>query len=123
MQQQTAAKTPRRRRYVRAEAPPVCAPTPAKLRLLCSLAECRFLSLPQLARLARPLDDEKAAREKSAQRHLRSLFDAGLVGVVPVRARPWRGRTPRTGPRSCTAPRPTCTFPPAAAWICWSGRV
>ena len=45
------------------------------MRLLGYLAECRLLSLPQLARLACP-------SQKSARRHLRDLFDAGLVDVI-----------------------------------------
>jgi len=51
--------------------------TPAKTQLLRYLAELGLASLPQLARLACP-------SHKSARRHLRSLFDAGLVEVVPA---------------------------------------
>lgn len=77
----------------------VTALTPAKLRLLGYLAECRILSLPQLAWLndcanlytqssaatkGAPAPRGASAREKSARRHLRALFDAGLVDVLPV---------------------------------------
>lgn len=75
----------RRSRYARATSvtavskeasnTPPLALTPTKLRLLGFLAECRLLSLPQLARLACP-------SQKSARRHLRDLFDAGLVDVI-----------------------------------------
>jgi len=58
-----------------ASAAPALALTPPKLRLLGYLAQCRLLSLPQLARLACP-------SQKSARRHLRALFDAGLVDVI-----------------------------------------
>ena len=51
--------------------------TSQKVAMLRYLAELRFLSLPQLARLTCP-------SEKSARRHLRELFDAALVDVVPV---------------------------------------
>ena len=47
------------------------------------LAELRFLSLPQMARLCCPAE-RRDLSEKSARRHLRSLFDAGLVDVLPV---------------------------------------
>lgn len=68
----------RRRRYVRTPPDkPLAALTPTKVQLLCFLAQCRFLSLPQLARLCCP-------SEKSARRHMRELFDAGLVDVMPV---------------------------------------
>lgn len=59
--------------------------TPAKLRALCLLAECRLLSLPQIALLLEGSElRPKAAREKSARRHLRELFDARLIAVLPV---------------------------------------
>ena len=59
--------------------------TPKKWLALRLLADCRLLSLPQLALLledgnARP----RSAREKSARRHLRPLVDAGLIAVLPV---------------------------------------
>lgn len=68
---------PRRRRYSRQlqERPPSL--TPARLALLRYVAELRIASLPQLAALACP-------SQKSARRHLRCLFDAELVDVVPV---------------------------------------
>ena len=76
--------TARRRRYVRASVPlPFVSLTPAKVRLLRFLAECRFLSLPQLARLVCP-SERADLSEKSARRHMRGLFDAGLVDVLPV---------------------------------------
>jgi len=54
------------------------------MQLLRYLAECRFLALPQLARLARLEGEMDMASVKSARRHLRALFDAGLVEVFPV---------------------------------------
>jgi len=51
--------------------------TPAKLRLLCGVASYRILSQPQAVRL-------QGASEKSVQRALRDLFDAGLVDIVAV---------------------------------------
>jgi len=66
----------RRRRYTRRPAGPV-APTPQRLALLRYLAQLGIASLPQLAALACP-------SEKSARRSLRTLFDGGLVEVVPV---------------------------------------
>lgn len=78
---QEAAK---RSRYVRApQAHPQTALTTPKLEMLRFLCECRFLSLPQLARLVCPSVSEGASK-KAAQRHLRVLFDAGLVDVLPV---------------------------------------
>ena len=80
----SAELTYRRRRYRRTPSgmPPL---TPVKLRALRLLAECRVLSLPQMARL---LEGEemrpKSAREKSARRHLRELYDAGLAELAPV---------------------------------------
>lgn len=67
----------RRSRYARAEGGSLPSFTPQKVAMLRYLAELRFLSLPQLARLTCP-------SEKSARRHLRELFDAALVDVVPV---------------------------------------
>jgi len=73
-----ARTTPgRRSRYERIEGSPVPALTSQKVAILRYLSELRFLSLPQLARLTCP-------SEKSARRHLRELFDAALVEVVPV---------------------------------------
>lgn len=79
----------RRKRYERASVP-VALPalTPVKVQMLRYLAEMRFLSLPQLARLCCPAERENGEREdlsrKSARKHLRTLFDAGLVTVLPV---------------------------------------
>ena len=75
--------TQRRQRYARAPSR-LSSLSAAKMQLLRYLAECRFLSLPQLSLLARPLEEPSIAAEKSARRHLRSLFDAGLVDVFPV---------------------------------------
>ena len=76
----------RRRRYAAPQtvsAPPAL--TPVKLLALRLLAECHLLSLPQIALLLEGATPRpKSAREKSARRHLRELFDAGLVAVVPV---------------------------------------
>ncbi len=76
--QKLAGIQPRRRRYTRST--PVfklASITPVKLLLLKYLAECRFLSLPQLARLA-------CLSLKSARRHMRELFDNGFVDVMPI---------------------------------------
>lgn len=74
----------RRRRYERLPATrPLLSLTPTKWEMLRFLAECRFLSLPQLARLCCPAG-RRDLSEKSARRHLRALFDAGLVDVLPV---------------------------------------
>ena len=79
----------RRKRYERAPAPArLPALTPVKVQMLRYLAEMRFLSLPQLAQLCCPAKRENREREdlsrKSARKHLRALFDAGLVSVLPV---------------------------------------
>jgi len=47
------------------------------------LAELRFLSLPQIARLCCPAARQDLS-EKRARRHMRALFDGGLVDVLPV---------------------------------------
>lgn len=74
----------RRRRYERAPtASSLVTLTPAKVQMLRFLAECRFLALPQLARLVCP-DEREDLSEKRARRHMRGLFDAGLVDVLPV---------------------------------------
>lgn len=67
----------RRGRYSRASGGSTPTLTPQKLALLRFLGECRLLSLPQLARLCCP-------SEQSARRHLRELFDGGLVDIVAV---------------------------------------
>lgn len=66
----------RRRRYTQA-ASAGCLLTPKKQALLMHLSECRLLSLPQLAALGN-------LSEKAARKHLRPMFDGGLVGVVAV---------------------------------------
>lgn len=74
----------RRRRYARSPLPDRSVGlTPAKVELLRWLTELRFLSLPQLARLCYP-SKRRDLSEKSARRHMRELFDAGLVDVLPV---------------------------------------
>lgn len=77
--QDDADKTPlaRRGRYSRAAGMTAPTLTPQKLALLRYLGESRLLSLPQLARLCCP-------SEQSARRHLRELFDGGLVDIVAV---------------------------------------
>lgn len=67
----------RRRRYVRRVSSTAAKVTPQNLDLLRIVADYRIVSLPQLARRACP-------SEKSARRHMRELFDAGLVDIVPV---------------------------------------
>lgn len=75
---------PRRRRYARSASPAGCASlTPVRLEILRFLAELRFLSLPQLAKLCCP-SARPDLSEKSARRHMRALFDAGLVDVLPI---------------------------------------
>jgi len=76
--------TPRRRRYARSASPAICASlTPVRLEILRFLAELRFLSLPQIAKLCCPSPRQDLS-EKSARRHMRALFDAGLVDILPV---------------------------------------
>jgi hypothetical protein len=67
----------RRRRYQRQPPVKLMVLTPRKLVLLQAVAEYGLASLPQLAALACP-------SRKSARRHLRDLFDLGLVDVIPV---------------------------------------
>ncbi len=82
--QPAAPVLPRRRRYARAPSPAaVLSLTPTKTRMLLLLAELRFLSLPQIARLCCPTERRNLS-EKSARRQMRALFDAGLVDVLPV---------------------------------------
>ena len=72
------APMPRRKRYQRASTSDTTATlTPLKVRILRYMAECRLLSLPQIASLA-----ELSA--KGARRQMRQLFDLGLVDIVPV---------------------------------------
>lgn len=56
---------------------------PTRVQMLRYLAELRFLSLPQIAKLCCPSHRQDLS-EKSARRHMRALFDAGLVDVLPV---------------------------------------
>lgn len=80
----TAADDARRRRYSRSPADaPFVSLTPTKVKMLLFLAEMRFLSLPQIARLCCPAE-RRDLSEKSARRQMRALFDAGLVDVLPV---------------------------------------
>jgi len=74
----------RRRRYARSPdyATPV-ALTPTRTEILRFLAELRFLSLPQIARLCCPAGRPDLS-QKSARRHMRALFDADLVDVLAV---------------------------------------
>ena len=51
--------------------------TPKKLELLSYLAECRLLTLSQLAVLAQ-------LSRKGVERQMRTLFDAELVEVIPI---------------------------------------
>ena len=67
----------RRHRYRRSDGAGLISLTPIKRELLRYLAECRILSLPQLASFVQ-------LSEKGARRQMRQLFDAGLVDVVPV---------------------------------------
>lgn len=76
--------TTRRKRYERSPSQEkLIGLTPTKVQMLCFLAELRFLSLPQLAKLCCPSERQDLS-EKSARRHLRELFDAGLANVLPV---------------------------------------
>lgn len=84
-----AGAATRRKRYERGPTSDcLLALTPVKVQMLRYLAEMRFLSLPQLARLCCPAEREDGAREdlsrKNARKHLRVLFDEGLVSVLPV---------------------------------------
>jgi hypothetical protein len=67
----------RRLRYTPNSGGPREAMTALKLRLLRYVGDYGIVSLPQLARLACP-------SPKSARRHMRELFDAGLVRVIAV---------------------------------------
>jgi len=74
----------RRRRYARSAPPAACLSlTPTRVEILHSLAELRFLSLPQIARLCYP-SGRWDLSQKNARRHMRALFDGGLVDVLPV---------------------------------------
>ena len=78
-------KPARRRRYARSQSA-FASLAPVRVEILRLLAELRFLSLPQIARLCCPPREtgRKDLSEKSARRHMRALFDAGLVDVLPV---------------------------------------
>lgn len=81
---QGPADSARRRRYSRSSSDaPLVSLTPTKVKMLLFLAEMRFLSLPQIARLCCPAE-RRDLSEKSARRQMRALFDAGLVDVLPV---------------------------------------
>jgi hypothetical protein len=67
----------RRLRYSPQSESPRAAITAQKVRLLQFVADYGILSLPQIARLGCP-------SEKSARRHIRDLFDGGLVRVIAV---------------------------------------
>ena len=74
----------RRRRYARSPSQTAFVPlTPARTEILRFLADLRFLSLPQIARLCCP-SGRRDLSEKSARRHMRALFDGGLVDVLAV---------------------------------------
>lgn len=78
------ANPSRRRRYTRSPSGvALVSLTPVRVEILCYLAELRFLSLPQIAKLCCPSERQDLS-EKSARRHMRALFDAGLVSVLPV---------------------------------------
>ena len=74
----------RRRRYTRSPSGGAfLSLTPVRVRILRYLAELRFLSLPQIAKVCCPSGRQDLS-EKSARRHMRGLFDSGLVDVLPV---------------------------------------
>ena len=75
--------TSRRLRYARSAAAVCVSLTPARIEILRYLAELRFLSLPQIARLCYPSPRQDLS-EKVARRHMRALFDGGLVDVLAV---------------------------------------
>jgi len=76
--------TARKCRYARvASANPCATLTPVRVEILRFLAEMRFLSLPQIAKVCCPSARQDLS-EKSARRQMRTLFDAGLVDVLPI---------------------------------------
>ena len=75
MTPEASGRPSRRRRYTRQQSETVLALTARKLRLLGFVGRYRLLSLPQAAALA-------GLSEKAARRHLRGLFDHGLVDVI-----------------------------------------
>ncbi len=70
----------RRSRYIRN--PQATVLTPASLQLLETVAAFRLISLPQLVQMGELFP--RALSAKATQRAMRTLFDAGLVDVVPV---------------------------------------
>lgn len=75
---------PRRQRYTRSPSQSALTSlTPVRVQILRYLVELRFLSLPQIAKLCCPSERQDLS-EKSTRRHMRVLFDAGLVDVLPV---------------------------------------
>jgi hypothetical protein len=68
---------PRRRRYTSAANAAIPSLTPVKRRLLDAVGTFGFASLPQLARLME-------LSEKATRKHMRPLFDAGLVEIIAV---------------------------------------
>ena len=78
------ASQPRRCRYKRSPLETsLTSLTPVRVKILRYLAELRFLSLPQIARLCCPSERQDLS-EKNTRRHMRVLFDAGLVDALPV---------------------------------------
>jgi hypothetical protein len=67
----------RRKRFARADAAKIVTLTPVKLQILEHIFTCRLLSLPQIASLM-------AVSDQSARRHIRELYDGGLVERMPV---------------------------------------
>lgn len=74
---ETSTSGTRRRRYTRTPSSTPLLLSAEHMLILRFLAECRFLSLPQVARLI-------GLPEKGSRRRLRVLFDTGLVDVIPV---------------------------------------
>jgi hypothetical protein len=66
---------PRRQRYTRSPAPVTL--TPRKLALLETISAYGLATAPQLAKLVGPSD-------KSARRHLRELYDGGVIDIIAV---------------------------------------
>ncbi len=77
MPEPSSDATARKLRYTRSPQAGPLILTAEQMAILRFLAECRFLSLPQVARML-------GITEKSARRRLRVLFDASLVDVIPV---------------------------------------
>ena len=78
------ANPSRRRRYTRSPSGAAFVSlTPVRVKILRYLAELRLLSLPQIAQLCCPSERSEPS-EKRTRRHMRALFDAGLVDVLPI---------------------------------------